>query len=65
MADGLLGSATCASRAARRLVRAGSAGPLRTADRYRCVRQRRGRVFRTSSNPVEPSALWERHTDLR
>lgn len=42
-----------------------SAALLRTADKSRCVRQWRGRVFNTSSKPVEPSALWERHTDLR
>lgn len=42
-----------------------SAGPLQTADRSRCVREWRGRVFSTSSKPVEPSALWERHTDFR
>lgn len=42
-----------------------SAALLRTADRSRSVIHPRGRVFNTSSNPVEPRALWERHTDLR
>lgn len=42
-----------------------SAALWQTADRSRCVRQCRGRVFNTSSKPVEPSALWDKHTDLR
>lgn len=42
-----------------------SAGPLRIAERSRCVRPCRGRVFNTNSKPVEPSALWDRHTDCR
>lgn len=36
-----------------------------TADRSRCVRLCSGRVFKTSSKPVEPRALWDKHTDLR